>query len=370
MRLATGFNLSLDPSAILSDVTKVRNVRLRAVNPNSVEGTIDQWNLGIQRELGRNIVVTIDYVGTKGTHLSTLRNLNQPFFNANGTVLNVNGSPVVPYPDLGPIEFRENNGNSMYNGLEASVQKRFGRGLSFGAGYNFSKSIDESQEHLASGGTGSFTQNAKNVLGERRGPSDFDVRHSFGASMLYELPFGRGRAYLTEGPLSYILGGWRYSQLARLRSGRPFTIRAGGNDTTIGGPRGGGLVSAFADCLRDGSLAGESSQNIDNWFDKTAYSVPTAPNPTKNNAVEARLGNCGRNNIRGPDYIDFDFGIGRTFDYFGENRKLEFRWEVFNMFNTPQFGLPERNASSSAFGRISTLSGDPRAMQFALKFVF
>jgi hypothetical protein len=129
-------------------------------------------------------------------------------------------------------------------------------------------------------------------------------------------------------------------------------------------------VSAFADCLRDGSLAGEPSQNIDNWFDKTAYSVPTAPNPTKNNAVEARLGNCGRNNIRGPDYIDFDFGIGRTFDYFGENRKLEFRWEVFNMFNTPQFGLPERNASSSAFGRISTLSGDPRAMQFALKFVF
>jgi hypothetical protein len=370
MRLNTGFNLSLDPTAILSDVTKVRNVRLRAINPDSEEGTVDQWNLGIQREFGRSVVVTIDYVGTKGTHLSTLRNLNQVLFNSNGTVLNVNGSPVVPYPDLGPIEYRENNGNSMYHGMEASVLKRFSGGLSFGAGYNLQKSIDESQEHLASGGTGSFTQNAKDILRERRGPSDFDVRHRFGGHVMYDVPFGPGRSYLTDGPLSHVLGGWRVSALTGMRSGRPFTIRAGGNDTTIGGPRGGGLVSAFADCLRSGDLSGSDLQTIDNWFDKTAYAVPTAPNPTKNNAVEARLGTCGRNNIRGPDYVNFDFQLARSFDYFGENRKLELRWEVFNAFNHAQFGLPERNASSGSFGRISTLSGDPRLMQFALKFLF
>src|SRR5206468_12817571 len=136
---ASGFNLSLDPTAILNDVTKVRGVRLRAVNPDSVDGSVDQWNLGIQRELGSSVVVTLDYVGTKGTHLSTLRNLNQPFFNANGTVMNalVNGkyTPVLPYPSLGPIEYRENGGNSNYHGGELTVEKRFSKGLSFRGTY-------------------------------------------------------------------------------------------------------------------------------------------------------------------------------------------------------------------------------------------
>jgi len=323
------------------------------------------------------VVVTLDYVGTKGTHLSTLRNLNQPLFNANGTVKNalVGSSfvPIVPYPDLGPIEYRENNANSMYQGMEASIEKRFSRGLSFRTSYTFSKSIDEAMEHLAAGSTGSFTQNPFNVLGERRGLSDFDVRHRFVASYLYELPFGHGREYLTDGPLSYIVGGWRLSGLANLRSGRPFTIKAGSNNGVIGGPRGGGLVSAFADCIKNGDLSGDPSQSIDKWFDNvpgSSYSAPTAPNPTKNNAVEARLGNCGRNTLRGPDYINFDMGLARTFDYFGEGRRLEFRWEMFNMFNTPQFGLPQNDITNGSAGRISTLAGDPRVMQFALKFVF
>src|SRR5260370_33518146 len=93
-RLASGFTLSLDPTAILNDVTKVRGVRLRAINPDSVDGSVDQWNLGLQRELGASVVVTLDYVGTKGTHLSTLRNFNQPLFNSNRTVKDalVNGA--------------------------------------------------------------------------------------------------------------------------------------------------------------------------------------------------------------------------------------------------------------------------------------
>src|SRR6185503_860819 len=194
-------------------------------------------------------------------------------------------------------------------------------------------------------------------------------RHRFGAVALYELPFGRGRSYLQEGFFSHILGGWRMSGLASTRSGRPFTVRAGGNDTIIGGPRGGGLVSAWADCLRDGTLP-EARRTIDRWFDVDAYTEPKAANPTKNNVVEGRLGNCGRNTLRGPRYTNFDFSLARSFDYFGEGRRLEVRWEVFNILNIPQFGLPERNISSSSKGRISTLSGDPRVMQFALKFVF
>ncbi len=376
MRLATGYNLSLDPNAILSDPAKVVLVRLRAVNPDSVDGNIDQWNLGIQRELGGDVVVTLDYVGTKGTHLSTLSNLNQPIFNSNGTVMNSGGNPVLPYPALGPIEYRQNNGNSTYHGMEVSVEKRYSRGLSFRGSYTFSKSLDESQEHLASGGTGSFTQNPRNLLGERHGPSDFDTRHRVVFSYVYELPFGRGRSYVAQGPMSHLIGGWRLSGVANLRSGRPFTIKAGSNSTLLGGPRGGGLVSAFADCLADGSLAGSSSQSIDKWYDTTDYSVPTAANPTKldskgNPVIEGRLGNCGRNTVRGPDYVNFDFALGRSFEYFGEGRHLEFRWEMFNVFNTPQFGFPGTDVSSTgSAGRITSLAGDARLMQFAMKFVF
>jgi hypothetical protein len=127
-------------------------------------------------------------------------------------------------------------------------------------------------------------------------------------------------------------------------------------------------VGAFADCLRDGSLSG-SARTIDRWYDPTAYAVPTALNPTTG-TVQARLGTCGRNTLRGPGIVNFDFGLARTFNYFGEGRDLEFRWEMFNMFNHPQFGLPERNISSSSAGVISSLAGDPRVMQFALKFHF
>jgi hypothetical protein len=348
IRLQTGFNLSLDPSAVNPTL-----VRLRAVHPESVDPSVDQWNLGIQHMLPGGMVATVDYVGTKGTHLSTLRNLNQQLFNASGF-----GTGVLPYPALGPIEFRENNGNSNYHGGELTLEKRFSKGLSFRGSYTYSKSIDESQEHLAAGGTGSFTQNARN-LRERRGPSDFDIRHHFTAGYIYELPFGQGRSYLNEGVLSHILGGWRISGTSSIRTGRPFTIRAGSNDTPLGGARGGGLVSAFADCLRDGTLP-SSERTVDRWFDTTAYA---RPNP-------ARLGSCGRNTLRGPGLTNFDFALARTFNYFGEGRGLELRWEMFNMFNTPQFGLPERNINSSAAGRISTLAGDPRVMQFALKFNF
>jgi hypothetical protein len=93
-------------------------------------------------------------------------------------------------------------------------------------------------------------------------------------------------------------------------------------------------------------------------LDASAYAVPTP----------ARLGTCGRNTLDGPGYVNLDFALARSFMYFGEDRRLEFRWEVFNAFNHPQFGLPERNRASSAVGRISTLAGDPRVMQFALKF--
>jgi len=147
---------------------------------------------------------------------------------------------------------------------------------------------------------------------------------------------------------------------------RRVRVLCGGNRTAslrsraaLGGARGGGLVGAFADCVGDPTLP-SGQRSVDRWFNTAAFVVPTP----------ARLGNCGRNTLRGPNLSNFDAALARTFDYFGEDRDLEFRWEVFNVFNTPQFGLPDRNLSGTAAGRISTLAGDARVMQFALKFNF
>src|SRR5438067_12997067 len=166
MRLDTGFNLSLNPATI-----NLTTIRLRAVNPNNVQPEVDQWSLGVERQMPRQTVLTIEYVGTKGTHLSILRNLNQQYFDAGGFP-----TGVIPYANLGAIEFRDNVGNSTYHGLELSAQKRFSKGLSFQLAYTCSHSIAEAAEHLsAQGSGGSFLQNEPDLTAQR-GASGFDLR--------------------------------------------------------------------------------------------------------------------------------------------------------------------------------------------------
>jgi outer membrane receptor protein involved in Fe transport len=378
MRLATGFNVSLDPNNV--DLTQVR---LRAVNPNNVQPEVDQWNLGVERELPGQLVTTVEYVGTKGTHLSILRNLNQIYFDSLGRACTtVTGTPTcpgitapfIPYANLGAIEFRDNVGNSTYHGLELSAIKRFSHGLSFTAAYTWSHSIDQVQEHLISGaGSGSFLQN-EHDLRQQRGASDFDVRHRFVLGYVYDLPFGPTKSMLTSGPLSQIARGWRVSGGTILHTGRPFTIIAGNNNSFVQ-TRGGSSLGqvALADCLR-GAVPGQFVEDGGGggplWFDKTAFATPSAPDPADPTKTVARLGTCPRNNMRGPSYANVDLALARTFSYFGEGRSLEFRCETFNLLNIAQFALPTNNVNSGNFGRITSLAGDPRVMQFALRFAF
>ncbi|HXG64488.1 MAG TPA: TonB-dependent receptor, partial [Blastocatellia bacterium] len=217
--LEDGFPASFrDPASL--DLSRIR---LRAVNPDSVMPTVDHWNFGIQRLFPGDILATADYVGTKGTHLSVLRNLNQVDF----------ATRQLPFPNLGVIEFRDNAVNSTYHGLELTVEKRFGQGLSLRSAYTYSKSIDQAQEHLFGGGSNSFLQNSRD-LRQQRGLSDFDYRHRYVLSYVYELPFGAGRPYLEKGVGAYLLGGWRMSGIFSHRSGRPFTVFASGNNAFVG----------------------------------------------------------------------------------------------------------------------------------------
>ncbi len=367
IRLKNGFNLSLDPNVILADPVKLTGILTRGVNPKAEQPEIDQWNLGIQRMLGHDFVLTADYVGTKGTYLSILHNLNQVCINPDRSIC-PNVASSYQYPAFGPIEFRDNVGNSSYHGLELTLDKRFSNGLGFRGAYTWSHSIDQAMEHLFSGGSNSFLQNMHN-LSEWRGRSDFDIRQRFVFSYTYDLPFGPKRKFVNTGVISHIIGDWRVSGIGTFHSGRPFTIFFGGNNSAVRGR--GGLGNALADCNGQPRIIG----SVDAWFDPNtpAFSNPQRQSGTPGNPnfVPAKLGTCGRNTVEGPGYKLMDFALAREFNYFGEGRSLLFRWEVFNLTNTPQFGLPARDRNSlSSFGKITSLAADPRVMQFALKFTF
>lgn len=327
--LKDGFPLSYrDPKSI-----DLRRIRLRAVNPDSVMPEVDQWNFGIQRTLPADMVLTMDYVGTKGTHLSILRN---PNFVLGGS---------RPYSQWGDIQRRENAANSSYNGLNATLEKRFSRGLSLRAAYTWSKSIDVAGNPLTSGGSNAV-QDPLNFLA-LRGLSDHDYRQRFVSAVVYDTPFNSSDSRF----IKYAFGGWRVSGIFTRRSGRPFSVGASDNNSFVGSS-----ASAQANRIKDGRLEGDE-QTIDRWFDTSAFSKPPA------------LGNAGRGILIGPSLTNIDLSLSRSFN-FTERQRMEFRWEIFNATNTAQFGLPERNVNSSTNGKITTLAGDPRVMQFALKYIF
>ena len=322
----------LDPSTI-----NVKNVRVRAINPAGTKTYFHQWSGGIQRELTSTLVASADYVGTTGADIWTLRNLNQ----ANPV------TKAVPYPTFGTIEYADQDGSSRYDGLELAVERRFARGFGFRVAYTLSKATDNSGEHLFTGGSPSFLQDASN-RDSWEGPADQDTRHRVAANWIFDIPVGEGRRWVNSGAAAKILGGFTFSGIFTGRTGRPFTVTQSSNNV-------GNLMTGLPN--RIGS--GEGPKTVDAWFDKNAFQA--VPSGT--------FGNAGRNILRGPRLVNVDTAVHRRFAIGGE-RAIEIRWEVFNVFNATQLGLPDSNISNSTRGTISRLAGDPRVMQFALRLVF
>jgi hypothetical protein len=346
--LKNGFPLDfLDPTKI-----DLRRVRVRAVNPNSPNPSVQQWSLGFQRSLPWHLFVQADYVGTKSTHLTALSDFNQP----------INGA--VPYPNFGYIEYRNPTGNGHYNGLDLTVERRFQSDLTFRLAYTWSKSIDNVAEPLNT--NSGNAQDGRNYSAWKA-VSDFDIPQRVVASYVYDLPFGKGKKMASSGPLMWLIGGFRTSGSWTYASGRPFTVGAGSGLSNALDPF--GAVTAVPNII--GTIA--QPHNVDCWFYNSRQSAckTLAPGVTDGFQLQAsgQTGNAGRNILRGPNTRVFDFSLQREFPI-RENMGVEFRWEVFNLFNTTQFSLPSRDFSSPAAGSITTLASDPRVMQFALRFKF
>lgn len=317
-------------------------------------GYMHHWNFNVEQKLGSKTVVEVAYVGSKGTKLLTARDINQP----QPSVLPP-GLPFVPRPDprFDDIDLLESRANSNYNALQARLQRQWAKGFSGLLSYTWSKSIDDASNFFTSAGDPNFPQNSYDVAAER-GRSNFDVRHRLSASYSYALPFGRGKQFLADdGFLSTILTGWETHGIVTLQSGRPFTVALLSEIDNSGTGR---SILGFGANDRPNVVGNPqaSSPSTLQWFNTAAFAFP-AP---------GTFGDAGRNILDGPGFQNVNTALVKN-TRFNERVNLQFRAEAFNLFNHPNFNLPDNFLGSPTFGRI-TSARDPRHIQFGLKLLF
>jgi hypothetical protein len=261
-----------------------------------------------------------------------------------------------------------NHGSSSYNGLLVSLRKRFSRGLQFDVNYTWSHSIDNGSS-VVNTVVGGLVCDLRN-LRVCRGNSDFDIRHLVNANFIYELPFGRGRAFGGGAPgwLNQIIGGWQIGGIFAARSGLPFSTTTGSFPVgfTFNSPA---VLNGDPSSLR-GQIHNAEDGTIQFFNNPLAVFDPA--NPTAGALRYPRHGEIGNRNIlRGPGFWNLDTALLKNFKMpWSETQRLQLRWEAFNIFNHHSFGLPNANVVSSAFGQITTSASAPREMQFALRFEF
>jgi hypothetical protein len=305
---------------------------------------VDFWNFTVQQELGTDFAVELAYVGNVGRHLFLSLNRNQ----------------AVPGPgDYNPRRpFFQNFGleqglyqtcncdNSSYNALQAKLQKRVSHGLDFLLTYTYGKAMGNSE------GAGGFSDNYD--VRASHGPMSWDRTHTVTLTHNFDLPFGRGRQFTMGGSKAadLILGGWRISGIHTFASGLPFTpfvSNAPLLNTDFNNVR--------ADIVGDPSV---SNPSADLWYNPNAFTAPQQP---------FRNGTASRNSLRGPAMYESDMSLAKNF-WPSEGKQLEFRWEVFNVFNHVNLGLPNGTVDVSGAGQITYTQTPMRQMQFGLHFVF
>ena len=311
---------------------------------------MQHWNLGWQQQLGQNRIFEAAYVGSKGTKLLTARDINQP----PPSPQQPNLRPVLQFDDINLLESRA---NSTYHGLQLRFHQRLNSGFSILSSYTWSKSLDDASNFFSSAGDSNFPQDSFNVRAER-GRSNFDVRHRLSVSYSYQLPVGRDRRLLgNAGWISSLLTGWQTFGILTLQSGRPFTVML---LPEIDNSNTGRSILGFGyndrpDLVGDPQL---SDSDPDRWLNAGAFAIPPRGN----------FGSSGRNVVDGPGFQNLNASLVKHSDI-GKDLDLEFRFEVFNLFNRPNFNLPDIFLGSPTFGRIMSAQ-NPRHIQFGLKVLF
>jgi hypothetical protein len=321
-------------------------------SPQPKNPYVQQWSLGVQRQLTGATVLEVNYVGNKGTNLLMRQNVAQslPFDPANPLSV----EERRPYPNF--VVYIDSNwgGRSNYNALNTKLEHR-GRSSLLTFAYTWAKSTDTKS---AAAGIGATAFNGWQGFLDNRDPdrdhglSDFDVDHRMVGSFVYNLPFGSGERYGGDatGVKNAFIGGWQVNGIVTWQRGFPLTIQAddlGGLNDTFGANR--------ADLVGNKDSGGGS---IDQWFNTSAFAQPGF----------GVLGNSGRNILRGPTTTNVDFSLFKNFGL-GRGTNLQFRLESFNVLNHPQFNGVQTDMRNTGFGVINS-ARDGRINQLGIKFVF
>jgi hypothetical protein len=331
-------------------------------------GYIQNWQLSIQRELTPNMLIDVAYVGNHAVKQILLADLNQarPLTAAEVAL------PAAQRPSLDarrPIRgFRSISAVlpaafSNYHALQVKFERRFNRGLYILNSFTWSKAIDNVSQVLEepAGNTGT-PQNLYDIAADR-GPSAYDQPFNNTTSFVWELPFGKGRTFLSDMPyaLDAALGGWTLTGINTARSGQTINFRYAPSPVTANLPSFLGGV-ALRPNLVGNPILPKSERTIDRYFNTAAVVIPTLDQP---------FGNAGRNIARSDSFHQFDLGLQKNFamPFINETSRLEFRAEFFNLFNKTNFGTANPDRSAAAFGTVRS-TFPARQIQFALKLSF
>lgn len=342
---------------------------------------VQQWNLAIEKQLGTNWLISATYMGNVTNHLWLAYDANAPVFIPGNTCSKASstGSTIVPVPGTGTsacsttaneqarrplfmqnpvtgaffssISTTTDEGNASYNALLLTARHRFSRSFTLLANYTYSHCIDLNEfggEITAS----RLITNPDNFAADR-GNCGFDLRHNFNASYIVAIPsFGNSL-------VRKIVGNWQYSGIASYQSGFWFSALSGVDNSLTGIKQDRANLVPTENPNVGFCPDGSGTGSIGCWFNTNAF----ATNPA------GGFGTSSRNMLEGPHYFDMDMGLGRTFGI-REGQSLLLRGEVFNVFNHPNFGLPNNNQSSGSFGQITSTVGTPRILQLAVKYMF
>ena len=303
--------------------------------PNLKMGYDQHWNFGIQQQVAKHMVADIEYVGNKGTHIAGNDAFNVPDPGP-GSV-----QARRPFPRFASFGYIASDVSTTYHALQAKFERRMSNGLWLLTSYTFAKSLWVTNTP-AIGGRYAF----------EKGPSEYQVPHSLALSFGYELPFGKGKAIANSagGITNAFIGGWQMQGILIFRSGVPFTVTMSRDvaNTGVGGQRPNRI-----------GLGKASSPTLAQWFNPADFVA----------ALNFTYGNSGLR-ILSPDIVrTIDFSLFKQF-HIKERAKLQFRFEAFNLPNTPSFAAPNSTLDTSTVGRVTSTSTAPRQMQVALKLTF
>lgn len=337
-----------------------------AISPfqvNFQDSFIQEWSLDIQRQLPRSWLLDVGYLGTRGLRLPRATDPNQR---------NPSDNLARQYP-LFPQNFvyTESSGSSIYHALQVRAERHFSGGLAFMLSYAYTHSIDTNSTFGSTDVNANAPQNSLDLAAEKAS-SDFDYRHRLSIAYVYDLPLGSTRLRSNKPSVNYAIQGWELAGIVTAQTGAPFTPVISGDVSCTGEFQNFGALTDRPDLVGNRY---PSNQTPNNWVQPGAFS-----NPFEDADGHCAFGNAGRNILRGPGLGDWDFSLVRRFRL-RESKALEFRAEIFNVFNHANFATPQADVASPSFGQIfntvqplagivSGGPGDPREIQFALRFSF